>query len=57
MKGKVAKVKKGKGKAATGPVFIFPGPEGWEAWSTTEDGSQCVGPMDSPKRWRGDWAA
>ena len=53
MKGKVAKVKKGKGKAATGPVFIFPGPEGWEAWSTTEDGSQCVGPMDSPKKVEG----
>ena len=53
MKGKVAKVKKGKGKAATGPVFIFPGPEGWEAWSTTEDGFQCVGPMDSPKKVEG----
>ena len=53
MKGRVAKVKKGKGKAATGPVFIFPGPEGWEAWSTTEDGSQCVGPMDSPKKVEG----
>jgi hypothetical protein len=50
MKGKVAKVKKGKGKVATGPVFIFPGPGGWEAWSTTEDGAQCVGPMDSPKK-------
>lgn len=53
MKGKVAKVKKGKGKAATGPVFIFPGPEGWEAWSTTEDGAQCVGPMDTPKKVEG----
>ena len=53
MKGKVAKVKKGKGKAATGPVFIFPGPEGWEAWSATEDGAQCVGPMDSPKKVEG----
>jgi hypothetical protein len=53
VKGKVAKVKKGKGKAATGPVFIFPGPEGWEAWSTTEDGAQCVGPMDSPKKLEG----
>ena len=53
MKGRVAKVKKGKGKAATGPVFIFPGPEGWEAWSTTEDGAQCVGPMDSPKKVEG----
>lgn len=53
MKGRVAKVKKGKGKAATGPVFIFPGPEGWEAWSTTEDGAQCVGPMDTPKKVEG----
>jgi len=53
VKGKVAKVKKGKGKAATGPVFIFPGPEGWEAWSTTENGAQCVGPMDSPKKLEG----
>ena len=53
MKGKVAKVKKAKGKTATGPVFIFPGPEGWEAWSTTEDGAQCVGPMDSPKKVEG----
>ena len=53
MKGRVAKVKRGKGKAATGPVFIFPGPEGWEAWSTTEDGAQCVGPMDSPKKVEG----
>jgi len=53
MKGKVAKVKKGKGKAATGPVFIFPGPEGWEAWSSTEDGAQCIGPMDSPKKLEG----
>jgi hypothetical protein len=53
VKGRVAKVKKGKGKAATGPVFIFPGPEGWEAWSTTEDGAQCVGPMDSPKKVEG----
>lgn len=50
MKGKVAKVRKGKGKAATGPVFIFPGPEGWEGWSTTEDGAQCVGPAESPKK-------
>ena len=53
MKGKVAKVKKGKAKAVTGPVFIFPGPEGWEAWSTTENGAQCVGPMDSPKKVEG----
>ena len=50
MKSKIAKVKKGKGKASTGPVFIFPGPEGWEAWSTTEDGAQCVGPAESPRK-------
>jgi len=50
MKAKVAKVKKGKGKATTGPVFIFPGPEGWEAWSTTEDGAQCIGPAESPRK-------
>ena len=54
MKGKVAKVKKGKGKTPTVPVFIFPGPDGWEGWSTTEDGAQCVGPMDSPKKVEGD---
>jgi hypothetical protein len=50
MKGKVSKVKKGKGKVSTGPVFLFPGPEGWEGWSTTEDGVQCVGPVESPKK-------
>ena len=50
MKGKVSRVKKGKGKVSTGPVFLFPGPEGWEAWSTTEDGVQCVGPVESPQK-------
>jgi len=50
VKAKVSKLKKGKGKATTGPVFIFPGPEGWEAWSTTEDGAQCVGPAESPRK-------
>jgi len=50
MKGKVSKVKKGKGKVSTGPVFLFPGPEGWEGWSTTEDGVQCVGPVESPQK-------
>ena len=53
MKPKVVKVKKGKGKVVTGSVFIFPGPEGWEAWSTTEDGMQCAGPMDAPKKLEG----
>jgi len=50
VKGKVSKVKKGKGKVSTGPVFLFPGPEGWEGWSTTEDGVQCVGPVESPQK-------
>ena len=50
MRGKVSKVKKGKGKVSTGPVFIFPGSEGWEAWSATEDGVQCVGPVESPQK-------
>jgi len=50
VKGKVSKVKKGNGKVSTGPVFLFPGPEGWEAWSTTEDGVQCVGPVESPQK-------
>jgi hypothetical protein len=50
MKGKVTKVKKGKGKPSTGPAFIFPGPEGWEAWIATEDGAQCIGPAESPRK-------
>lgn len=50
MKGKVTKVKKGKGKPSTEPAFIFPGPEGWEAWVATEDGAQCVGPVESPRK-------
>jgi len=50
MKGKVTKVKKGKEKPSTGPAFIFPGPEGWEAWIATEDGAQCIGPAESPRK-------
>jgi len=50
MKEKVTKLKKGKGKPSTGPAFIFPGPEGWEAWIATEDGAECVGPAESPRK-------
>jgi hypothetical protein len=50
MKDKATKLKKGKGRPSTGPAFIFPGPEGWEAWIATEDGAQCVGPAESPRK-------
>jgi len=50
MKDKATKLKKGKGKPLTGPAFIFPGPEGWEAWIATEDGAQCIGPAESPRK-------
>lgn len=34
-------------------VFLFPGPEGWEAWSEGEDGGvQCVGPSETPAKLR-----
>jgi len=34
-----------------GPVFVFPGPEGWEIWSESKEGGvQCVGPAESPAR-------
>lgn len=52
MKGTVSKKSRrpSRGKnEASGPVFLFPGPEGWEAWSETADGgSQCVGPGKNP---------
>ena len=44
--------KRGK-TAAEGPVFLFPGPEGWESWSQAADGGlQCVGPSESPRKLR-----
>lgn len=43
-----------RGKAAaSGPVILFPGPEGWEAWSQAEDGgAECVGPSETPGKLR-----
>jgi len=35
------------------PVFLFPGPEGWEAWSEGESGGiQCLGPSETPAKLR-----
>lgn len=44
----------GRGKpAADSPVFLFPGPEGWESWSQGVDGGvQCVGPSETPGKLR-----
>lgn len=39
--------------ASSGPVFLFPGPEGWEAWSEGNDGGvHCVGPSETPAKLR-----
>lgn len=39
MKARKAPRKGARGKpAAEGPVFLFPGPEGWESWSQEGDG-------------------
>lgn len=44
---------RGATKAAEGPVFLFPGPEGWESWSQGGDGGiQCVGPSETPRKLR-----
>ena len=52
MKKKVLKVKKIKGKNLSGPVFVFPGPEGWELWSTADGEAQCMGPAEVPQKLR-----
>jgi len=54
MKARKAPRQGGRGKpAADGPVFLFPGPEGWESWSQTADGGlQCVGPSETPRKLR-----
>ena len=52
MKKKVLKVKKIKGKNLSGPVFVFPGPEGWELWSTADGEAQCMGPAEDPQKLR-----
>jgi len=44
--------RKGKEKAPSGPVFVFPGPEGWEAWSVEGGAVQCVGPAETPQKLR-----
>jgi hypothetical protein len=52
VKKKVLKVKKIKGKNLSGPVFVFPGPEGWELWSTADGEVQCMGPAEDPQKLR-----
>jgi len=52
VKKKVLKVKKIKGKNLSGPVFVFPGPEGWELWSTADGEAQCMGPAEDPQKLR-----
>jgi len=52
MKKKVLKVKKIRGKNLSGPVFVFPGPEGWELWSTADGEAQCMGPAEDPQKLR-----
>jgi hypothetical protein len=52
MKKKILKVKKIKGKNLSGPVFVFPGPEGWELWSTADGEAQCMGPAEDPQKLR-----
>jgi hypothetical protein len=50
LKKSVARSKPGKGKAPSGQVFLFPGPDGWEAWSREGGEARCVGPADFPKK-------
>ena len=45
-------IKADKNRSASGPVFLFPGPEGWEAWSTEGGQVRCVGPAPLPKKLR-----
>ena len=42
--------KPGKEKLSSGQVYLFPGPEGWEAWSSEGGTIRCVGPAPSPKK-------
>ena len=39
-----------KGKPSSGLTFLFPGPEGWEAWNTEGGQVRCVGPAPLPKK-------
>ena len=42
--------KAGKNKTPSGLAFLFPGPEGWEAWSTEGGQVRCLGPAPLPKK-------
>ncbi|NDB94824.1 MAG: hypothetical protein EBZ78_01470 [Verrucomicrobia bacterium] len=44
--------RKGREKTPSGPVFVFPGPEGWESWSVEGGAAQCVGPAETPQKLR-----
>jgi len=39
-----------KSKGSAGLVFLFPGPDGWESWSTEEGQVKCIGPAPLPKK-------
>lgn len=54
MKAQKPSRREGRGKLAVdGPVFLFPGPEGWELWSQGGNGGiQCVGPSETPRKLR-----
>lgn len=47
-----SQTKAGKNRSASGLAFLFPGPEGWEAWSTEGGQVRCVGPAPLPKKLR-----
>ena len=50
MKKGPAQPKSVKNKTPSGLTFIFPGSEGWEAWSTDGGQVRCVGPAPLPKK-------
>lgn len=52
MKKDPSRTKADKNRASSGPVFVFPGPEGWEAWSTEGGQVRCVGPAPVPRKLR-----
>jgi len=48
-----SKARASSAESPAGQVFLFPGPEGWEAWSRTSDNQiQCVGPVERPAKLR-----
>ncbi|MCX6936158.1 MAG: hypothetical protein NTZ01_08250, partial [Verrucomicrobia bacterium] len=50
MKKRPTVAKKEKENPPTGPVFVFPGSEGWEVWSVENGGARCVGPAENPQK-------